>query len=152
MVGWNPGFKSEPKLGRKTNAMFAVMPLAKIRDAISRKCEEAGIKVILTEESYTSKASFLDRDLMPVYGEETGVSFSGKRTKRGVYVSNNGTEIHADVNGAANIIRKVFPELDFQVQLIPSGMKLPSESFPQKRKPSYWRSREGISSSLERAA
>jgi putative transposase len=62
-----------------------------------------------TEESYTSKASFLDHDELPVYGEnDPKKPFSGKRIKRGLYRSKNGTLINADVNGAANIMRKVF--------------------------------------------
>ena len=66
----------------------------------------------LTEESYTSKASFLDRDPLPVRkpNDETKHTFSGKRVERGLYQAANGREINADVNGAANIIRKVAPD------------------------------------------
>jgi putative transposase len=66
--------------------------------------------VILTEESYTSKASFLDADPLPVYGAADVPIFSGRRVKRGLYRAADGTPIHADVNGAYNIIRKVAPE------------------------------------------
>ena len=70
-----------------------------------------GIQVILQEESYTSQASFLDSDSIPVYGkEETIPVFSGKRIKRGLYRSNTGESINADLNGSANIIRKCFPD------------------------------------------
>ena len=67
-----------------------------------------GIRVIFTEEAYTSKASFLDRDPLPkyVYGEESPV-FSGKRVKRGLYRAADGRLINADVNGSCNIGRKV---------------------------------------------
>ena len=75
------------------------------------KAERHGIKVIVTEESYTSKASFLDNDEIPVYGKnDTKKSFSGKRIKRGLYRTTDGTTINADVNGAGNIMRKVFPK------------------------------------------
>jgi len=65
----------------------------------------------LTEESYTSKASFLDEDKMPVYKEKNKIkyTFSGKRIKRGLYQSKNGILLNADCNGSANIIKKVFP-------------------------------------------
>ena len=69
------------------------------------------ICVIEREESYTSKASFLDMDDIPTYkeGDETKYTFSGKRIKRGLYRSKNGTILNADVNGSLNIIRKEFP-------------------------------------------
>ena len=64
---------------------------------------------ILTEESYTSKASFYDRDPLPKFGDAK-VEFSGKRKHRGLYVSKNGFAVNADVNGSLNIGRKVIPE------------------------------------------
>src|SRR5690606_39201713 len=67
-----------------------------------------GIKVELTEEAYTSIASFLDGDPLPTFGDKGEWNFSGKRIHRGLYQSMKGF-IHADVNGAANIMRKVFP-------------------------------------------
>lgn len=66
---------------------------------------------MITEESYTSKASFLDRDEIPVHGKTTSKpKFSGRRVKRGLYKSKNGTLVNADLNGSANILRKVFPK------------------------------------------
>ena len=65
--------------------------------------------MIVTEESYTSKASFLDGDDIPTYGESDGKKhFSGKRIKRGLYRSGRNGFINADVNGAANILKKAF--------------------------------------------
>ena len=76
------------------------------------------------EESYTSKASFRDRDDIPVYGctnPEMPPAFSGRRRPRwhkgqhkkdgfrGLYVSADGTVINSDLNGSANILRKAFP-------------------------------------------
>ena len=77
-------------------------------EKIKYKANIAGIEVIFTEESYTSKASFYDRDPLPVYGD-TEPEFSGKRKYRGLYVS-NGFAVNADVNGSLNIGRKVIPE------------------------------------------
>ena len=68
------------------------------------KCKLEGINVVVREESYTSKASVLDKDKIPCIGDKE-VSFSGKRIKRGLYCSTKGI-INADVNGALNIMRK----------------------------------------------
>ncbi|HHB1882567.1 TPA: RNA-guided endonuclease TnpB family protein, partial [Bacillus cereus] len=77
---------------------------------ITYKANAVGIQVVVTEESYTSKASFLDNDFIPTYGEnDQNTTFSGKRIERGIYRSANKTLINADVNAAANILRKVIP-------------------------------------------
>ena len=65
-----------------------------------------GITVVIQEESYTSKASFLDGDNIPVYGEVENPKFSGHRIKRGLYRSGSGRLINADVNGSYNVLRK----------------------------------------------
>ena len=68
------------------------------------------------EESYTSKASFLDLDELPIYDAETPYTgtFSGKRIKRGLYRALSGRLINADVNGAANILRKSKQKVNFE--------------------------------------
>lgn len=78
---------------------------------LSYKAEMAGIKVILKEESYTSKASFIDNDPIPVYKKDSKNSsiFSGKRVKRGLYRISSGRLVNADVNGSLNIMRKAVP-------------------------------------------
>jgi len=69
-----------------------------------------GIKVIVQEESFTSKANFLGLDPIPVYGEtKTEPVFTGKRIKRGLYKTSTGQLINSDVNGAYNILRKAIP-------------------------------------------
>ena len=71
----------------------------------------AGISVIEQEESYTSRADVTAGDAMPVYGKEKALPvFSGKRLERGLYLCNHGYCINADCNGAANILRKAFPQ------------------------------------------
>ena len=79
---------------------------------LTYKAELVGITVLITEESYTSKASFLDRDPLPVRdpNDDTKHTFSGKRVKRGLYRASDGRYINADVNGAYNIVRKVAPD------------------------------------------
>jgi hypothetical protein len=80
----------------------------RLKDRIAQLCEQYGLKFVETEESYTSKASFVDLDLLPKFGEKPeGWTSSGKRIKRGLYRSNQGWLINADANGAANIGRKV---------------------------------------------
>ena len=75
------------------------------------KCELHGIIYESQEESYTSKASSLDNDAIPVYGDDvTNVVFSGKRIYRGLYRSSDGILINADINGSVNILRKYFNE------------------------------------------
>ena len=78
---------------------------------LTYKAEAVGIRVLLTEESYTSKASFLDRDPLPKWksAQKSEQTFSGKRIKRGLYRAKDGTLINADINGAGNILRKVVP-------------------------------------------
>ena len=82
-------------------------------DMLRYKLAEYGIEFALTEESYTSKADFLAMDEIPVYekGKNKEYSFSGKRVKRGLYRHYDGTVTNADINGAANILRKVFPKV-----------------------------------------
>src|SRR5437660_7717557 len=74
------------------------------------KARLVGIPVVLQEESYTSKASFLDGDAIPTYGEgEQEPRFSGRRVKRGLYRASGKRFLNADVNGSYNILRKASP-------------------------------------------
>jgi putative transposase len=111
VIGKNPLWKQEVKLGRVNNQHFAQIPHARFIDMLRYKAELAGIHVIVQEESYTSKASFLDLDPLPVYDQarEELPAFSGKRIARGLYRASTGRRIHADVNGSYNIGRKAFP-------------------------------------------
>ena len=107
IIGYNQGIKQHMKMGKKNNRNFAYIPIKKILDNLAWKLSKAGIIVVWTEESYTSRASFIDNDSLPVYGDNTIKVFNGYRKHRGLYVSKNGGSIHADVNGAYNIMRKV---------------------------------------------
>lgn len=113
VLGWNEGFKCNANMGRLNNQKFVQMPLGKLKDRIEQLCDLHGIKFVITEESYTSKASYLDGDSLPSYGEKPdGWKASGRRKKRGLYKSRNGSLVNADLNGAANIMRKVARKLD----------------------------------------
>ncbi len=109
IFGWNKGQKNGINIGAKNNQKFVQIPTAKLKDRIAQLCTEYGIEFIETEESYTSKSSFLDNDELPKFSGEKPAreyKFSGKRIKRGLYKTQNGFLINADLNGAANIIRK----------------------------------------------
>ncbi|MBS3029664.1 MAG: IS200/IS605 family element transposase accessory protein TnpB [Dolichospermum sp. DET50] len=112
VIGWNDGFKSNANMGRINNQKFVQMPLGKLKDRLKQLCDLHGIRFQETEEAYTSKASFLDGDSLPVYGQKPdGWKASGRRVERGLYKSGNGSMINADLNGAANILRKVASNL-----------------------------------------
>lgn len=108
MFGWDKGQRHQANLGSKTNQKFVQIPTARLKDGIAQLCEQHGLQFIETEESYTSKASFVDSDELPVFGAKPeGWQASGKRTKRGLYRTAMNWYINADCNGAANILRKV---------------------------------------------
>ena len=111
IVGKNDGWKQESKMSRVVNQSFVQIPTAKFIEMLRYKCQNNGIRLIETEESYTSKASFLDNDEIPTFKEGRDATFSGKRIKRGMYQSLNGMLINADVNGAYNIVRKAVPKI-----------------------------------------
>lgn len=97
-------WKHDINLGKVNNQNFVFIPHAKFISMLKYKAELVGIKVVILEESYTSKCSFIDFE--PIQKQE---AYLGKRVKRGVFRSANNIFINADVNGSANIIRKAFP-------------------------------------------
>ena len=105
-IGKNINWKQKLPFGKKVKQRFAYLPYETFIEQLQYKCKLRGITVITQEESYTSKASFLDNDDIPVYGGTENPSFSGRRIKRGLYRSGDGRLINADVNGAYNIQRK----------------------------------------------
>jgi len=111
VMGVNRGWKQETDMGKENNQNFMGIPHDRLKKMIMYKAAREGIRVMEQEESYTSKADITAGDPMPVYGREEGKPvFSGKRKKRGMYVCNAGYMINADCNGAANILRKAFPD------------------------------------------
>ena len=128
VVGHNLSQKQSINLGKVNNRHFVTIPYARFRTQLAFLCEKNGIIYMETEESYTSKSSFLDKDPLPVYGSATNVSFSGKRVQRGLYRTGDGTLVNADLNGAANIIRKCYPEVADDVRF--DGLSKALRSFP----------------------
>ena len=106
-IGKNTGWKQEIALGKKMNQTFVNIPYNTFISQLTYKCKLRGIEVVEQEESYTSKASFVDQDEIPVYGEiEEKPQFSGKRISRGLYKTKQGFLINADINGSYNILVK----------------------------------------------
>lgn len=109
VLGKNADWKRKSNMGKRNNQNFVQIPHAKLYDVITYLAERYGIDVIAQEESYTSKASFLDRDEIPVYGKTDSPKFSGRRVRRGLYRASDGRTVNADLNGSAKILRKCFP-------------------------------------------
>ena len=106
-VGKNNGWKQEVSLGKNTNQSFTQIPFNTFTSQLTYKCLMRGITVVGQEESYTSKASFLDNDEIPDYGNvQVKSQFSGRRISRGLYKSKDGRVLNADVNGSYNILVK----------------------------------------------
>lgn len=105
VIGKNKGWKQQANMGKKNNQQFVQIPFSRFIAMLTYKAKLAGVEVVVQEESYTSKCSFLD--LEPVRKHET---YAGRRVKRGLFRSSSGRTINADLNGSYNIIRKVFPD------------------------------------------
>ena len=105
VVGKNDGWKQAIELGKRTNQNFVFVPHARFIEMLRYKAELVGIHVVVSEESYTSKCSFLD--LEPIGKQEI---YAGKRVKRGLFQAADGRRLNADINGAFNIMRKVVPD------------------------------------------
>ncbi|MBV9688083.1 MAG: transposase [Ktedonobacteraceae bacterium] len=123
-IGKNDGWKQKANMGKRTNQNFVSIPHARFISMLTYKAELAGITVKITEESYTSKASLLDLDPLPVRDPNNGNekhAFSGKRIKRGLYRTADGRYVNADINGSGNIIRKVAPNAFQQVEGVEDG-------------------------------
>jgi putative transposase len=125
IFGWNKGQKDGANLGKKTNQKFVQIPTSRLKVRISQLSEQYGIAFFESEESYTSKASFVDLDPLPTFGEKPeGWKASGKRVKRGLYRTKNNQYINADCNGAANVLRKVSTTLGLCLDEVSRGALL----------------------------
>jgi len=102
VIGLNRQWKDKIKIGKRNNQSFVNIPHSKFIDKILYKAEEVGIKVIVQEESYTSKCDSLALEAIKKHNQ-----YLGKRKRRGLFQSSIGKIINADINGALNILRKV---------------------------------------------
>ena len=101
IIGYNKGWKQEVNIGKRNNQKFVGIPFNTLLEMLHYKCNLVGISMIITEESYTSKCSFVDNEKI-----KKKENYLGKRTKRGLYKSKDGRLINADINGSYNIMRK----------------------------------------------
>lgn len=110
VIGYNEEWKQNISIGRVNNQSFVSIPFRVFVQQLEYKCKLEGINVVLTEESYTSKCSFLDNEPL---GKKD--SYLGKRIKRGLFRSSKNRLINADLNGSLNILRKVIGEFQYSV-------------------------------------
>jgi len=123
-------------LGKRTNQNFVNLSLGQFVDKLGYKLGSHGIELVVTDESYTSKASFIDDDKMPKRYNPFATkkhTFSGQRVKRGLYKSNDGTLVNADNNGAYNILRKTDSEFSFSHLVEKVGARVKEWLHPTKR-------------------
>lgn len=104
ITGNNPEWKQNSTMRKKVNQTFVQIPYENFINMVQYKAEDIGIKVILTNESYTSGTSFLDNELPCKQNYN-----KSRRVKRGLFKSNSGKLINSDVNGSLQIIKKVIP-------------------------------------------
>lgn len=101
VIGYNKGWKQDIKIGKRNNQNFVQVPFQRLINMLIYKCNDYGINVVLQEESYTSKCSFLDNESIRKHNR-----YEGRRVKRGLFKTKNGNTINADLNGSLNILKK----------------------------------------------
>ena len=133
ILGYNKNFQYKSNIGSIQNQIFSHYAFKQFKEKLETQCQLHDITLIIQEESYTSKSSFLDNDILPVYEENqkklNKYEFKGKRIKRGLYKTLKGKLINADVNAACNIIRKSKQKFNNErlckwVQSAPAKIKL----------------------------
>ncbi|MCJ8280389.1 MAG: transposase [Rivularia sp. ALOHA_DT_140] len=136
VIGWNKGNKQNINLGGKNNYEIVNMPSCRLIKRLKELSKEHGIKFIVTTEEYTSKASFVDDDELHQYGAKPKEwKPSGKRINRDEYRTKNGDIIHADLNAAGNILRKVFDQVfacKFEGELLLENIKRGALTRPKR--------------------
>ena len=108
VCGYNKTFQRNSNIGKVNNQTFVNIPFGRLRGKLEYLCKLYNLRFVEQEESYTSKSSFFDKDILPKFKVDKSqtYSFLGKRIKRGLYQTSKGYILNADVNGALNILRK----------------------------------------------
>ena len=114
VVGYNKEWKENINLGKRNNQAFVNIPFYTLIKQLEYKCKLEGINFILTEESYTSKCSFLDNEEICKHEK-----YLGERIKRGLFKSKEGKLINADLNGSLNILKKVVGKFEYSIEGTP---------------------------------
>ena len=119
VIGYNEEWKQNINIGKRNNQSFVNIPFYTFIKQLEYKCRLEGIKVILTEESYTSKCSFLDSESLRKHS-----NYKGKRIKRGLFKASENKLINADLNGSLNILRKVIGEFQYPIEVCSTPLKI----------------------------
>ena len=119
VIGYNEEWKQNINIGKKNNQTFVNIPFYTFIKQLEYKCKLEGINIILTEESYTSKCSFLDNETI-----EKHESYIGKRIKRGLFKSAKNRIINADLNGSLNILRKAVGEFQYPIEACSTPLRV----------------------------
>ena len=119
VIGYNEEWKQNINLGKRNNQSFVGIPFYTFIKQLEYKCRLEGINVITTEESYTSKCSFLDSEPLRKHS-----SYKGKRIKRGLFKSAKGKLINADLNGSLNILRKIIGNFKYPIEVCDTPLKI----------------------------
>ena len=119
VIGYNEEWKQNINLGRTNNQSFVNIPFYVFIKQLEYKCKLEGINFIITEESYTSKCSFLDNETI-----EKHESYLGKRIKRGLFRSAKNRIINADLNGSLNILKKVVGEFQYPIEVCSTPLRI----------------------------
>lgn len=107
VIGYNKEWKQNINIGKRNNQTFTNIPFYKLLNQIKYKAELQGISVVTQEEAYTSKCSWIDNETIQKHQQ-----YQGKRIKRGLFKTKNNILVNADVNAAANILRKSNPQFN----------------------------------------
>ena len=119
VIGYNEEWKQNINIGKKNNQSFVNIPFYTFIKQLEYKCKLEGINIILTEESYTSKCSFLDNESV-----EKHENYLGKRIKRGLFRSAKNRIINADLNGSLNILKKAVGEFKYPIEVCSTPLRM----------------------------
>lgn len=119
VIGKNKEWKQNANIGKRNNQNFIQIPHTRFIDLITYKCKLEGITVIVKEENYTSKCSFMDNEPIKKHS-----NYLGKRIKRGLFQTKEKRLINADVNGSLNILRKVVGEFQYPIEVCSTPLVL----------------------------
>ena len=99
-IGHNKSWKQNANMNKQNNQNFVQIPFNSFIQKLKYKLEEVGIEIKQINEAYSSRCSSLDNEIIEKHNK-----YAGSRIKRGLFKSNIGKLINADVNGSLNILR-----------------------------------------------
>lgn len=126
-IGKSPNWKQDINIGKRNNQNFVSIPHARLIDLLTYKLKLKGIVVVVTEESYTSKCSALDKEEVCKHEK-----YAGRRIKRGLFKTSTGFKINADINGAINIMRKAVSDEKIFFDEIEAAVVRPAKVLPSR--------------------